>query len=357
MDALARARGKLAELDVPALLVSDIGNVQWLTGFTGSSGSVIVTPDGGAFLTDSRYAIQAKQQVTGIDAFTFATPTQYQDFLAGHVRRLGLKRLGFEDTVTVRTLGQWREALEEVEWVPTKDALQPFRMIKTPEELAKIRAACALADACFEHIQRMLRPGVAEYDIGLDIEFFFRRHGAKLAFPPIVVGGPNSAKPHGEPGDRPLQDEDFVTLDFGAMLDGYCSDMTRTVVIGKATGRHRLIYDRVLEAEVRCIEAMRPGANGKDVDRLAREILDRDGADLSQHFGHSLGHGLGKAVHDAGRLSVTADQPIEVGQVWTIEPGVYIDGFGGVRIEDDIVITETGCEVLTHSPKELLELG
>lgn len=357
MDALARVRGKLAELDVPALLVSDIGNVQWLTGFTGSSGSVIVTAEGGAFLTDSRYAIQAKQQVTALEAFTYSTPTQYQDFLAEHVHRLGVKRLGFEDTVTVRTLGQWRAALAEVDWVATKDALQPFRMIKAPEELGKIRAACALADACFEHIQRMLRPGVAEYDIGLDIEFFFRRHGAKLAFPPIVVGGPNSAKPHGEPGDRPLQDGDFVTLDFGAMLDGYCSDMTRTVVIGQATDRHRLIYERVLEAEVRSIEAMRPGANGRDVDQLARDILDHEGADLSRHFGHSLGHGLGKAVHDAGRLSVTADQPIEVGQVWTIEPGVYIDGFGGVRIEDDIVITEGGCEVLTHSPKELLELG
>jgi Xaa-Pro aminopeptidase len=357
MGPFEKVRAKLQALDAPAMLVTDIGNVQWLTGFTGSAGAVIVTQEGGAFLTDSRYAIQAREQVREVETFTYASPVQFHEFLAEQVRRLAIRRLAFEDSVTVGALSQWKASSEDVEFVATKDALAGFRMIKTPEEIARIRAACELADACFGHVRRMLQPGVAEYDIALDVEFYLRRSGAKLAFPPIVASGPNSAKPHGEPGERQLRLGDFVTIDLGANLDGYCSDITRTVVIGKASDRHREIYERVLEAQVRAIEAMAPGANGRDVDQLVRDVLDRDGAGLARHFGHSLGHGLGKAVHDAGKLSVAVDQPIEPGQVWTIEPGVYIDGFGGVRIEDDIVITPDGNEVLTRSTKDLLELG
>jgi Xaa-Pro aminopeptidase len=197
----------------------------------------------------------------------------------------------------------------------------------------------------------MIQPGVSEYDIGLEIEFFFRRSGAEVGFAPIVASGPNSARPHAHPTERKLAVGDFVTLDIGCKLDGYNSDMTRTFVVGEASDRHREIYDLVLKAEVECIEMLKPGANGRDVDGRAREILDEK--DLAKYFGHSLGHGLGRAVHDYGRLHISADQPIEVGQVWTVEPGVYIEGFGGVRIEDDVLVTENGPKILTHYPKDL----
>jgi Xaa-Pro aminopeptidase len=224
-------------------------------------------------------------------------------------------------------------------------------MVKTSEEITKMRAACALADACYTHVLRMIQVGVTEYDIALDIEFYFRRHGAELAFSPIVVSGERSARPHGIPSEKKLEKGDFVTMDFGAKLDGYCSDLTRTVVVGEATDRHKDVYEAVLAAQMAAIEGIKPGMQTKDVDAIARELLAEK--DLAQFFGHGLGHGLGSVVHDVGRMGPSATDVVEKGQVWTMEPGVYIPGFGGVRIEDDVVVTETGCEVLTHSPKHL----
>jgi Xaa-Pro aminopeptidase len=200
----------------------------------------------------------------------------------------------------------------------------------------------------------MLQPGATEYDIGLEIEFFFRRNNADLAFAPIVVSGERSARPHGHPSEKRLESGDFVTMDFGAKLNGQCSDLTRTVVIGEATDRHRQVYAAVLEAELAGIAALKPGAKARDVDAIAREVLGK--AQLAEYFGHGLGHGLGSVVHDLGRLAPTSTDIIEVGQVWTVEPGVYIPGFGGVRIEDDVLVTESGPEVLTHTPKEFLVL-
>lgn len=354
---ITRLRQALVEKDLPAILVSDPVNVGYLTGFTGSFGYALITPDGGRFLTDSRYTVQAADEVNDLEVATFGTPKSGIDFILDHIQALNLTRVGFEPSVTYGTWESWRDRLSPIELVPAGDLVGPLRLIKSPEEVTLIRAACHLADACFAHISRLIQPGAVEYDIGLEIEFYFRRHGASLAFDPIVVSGPNSAKPHGKPGERKLAPGDFVTLDFGACLKGYNSDITRTLVVSPATDRHTEIYNRVLEAQVASIEALRPGANGRDIDVLAREILDRDGANLSRYFGHSLGHGLGRSVHDTGRLSVSADQPIAAGQVWTIEPGVYIEGWGGVRIEDDVLVTENGPEVLTHSPKELLALA
>jgi Xaa-Pro aminopeptidase len=355
MTQLERLRERMAAADVPALLVSDIANVQWLTGFTGSFGQVLVTPAEAAFLTDSRYTIQAGEEVQSMPVFAFGSPKKGEEFLAEQVARLGITDLRFEPTVTYGTVEKWRGALNGVILEVAPDSLvPPLRMVKTEEEIAKIAEACKLADACLEHVVRLIQPGVAEYDIGLEIEFFFRRHKAGIGFPPIVASGPNSARPHARPGERRLEIGDFITLDLGATLDGYNSDITRTFVVGNATDRHREIYDQVLKAEMAAIEAMVVGANGKDVDELARRILDEKG--LAQYFGHSLGHGLGRSVHDAGRLHFTTDQPLEAGQVWTIEPGVYIEGFGGVRIEDDVVVTDSGPRVLTSFPKELMVL-
>ncbi len=351
---LDRLRESMNADGFPALLVSDIGNVQWLTGFSGSFGYVIVTPDAQVFITDSRYRVQAQTEVEGFEHHVFSSPTTGVQALAEVVQKLGITKLAFEPGVTFGTWDQWRQKLAGVDLVGCGETITLLRMIKTEDEIAKISAACRLADECFTHVLRMLQPGVSEYDIGLDIEFFFRRNGAGIAFAPIVASGPNSAKPHARPSERKLQAGDFLTLDFGCTVDGYNSDITRTVVIGEPSARQREIYDLVLKAQVAAVDALRPGASGKAVDGLARQILDE--MDLSQYFGHSLGHGLGRAVHDAGGLTQSRDYSIKAGQVWTVEPGVYIDGWGGVRIEDDVVVTDGEPLILTHSPKHLMGL-
>lgn len=355
MGNIERLREAMASEGTPALLVSEINNVKWLSGFSGSSAMVLITPNEARFLTDSRYTLQAKEEVQGMESYTFASPVEMTDFIAQHAREMGISKLGFESTyVTYSAFEKWKAALAGIELVPTPDIFDGLRMVKTPEEVGRIRAACGLADACFTHVIRMIQPGVSEWDVALDIEFFFRRSGAELAFPPIVVSGERSARPHGKPSEKKLEVGDFLTMDFGAKVDGYCSDITRTVVVGKAEDRHREVYGQVLEAQLAVLDAMKPGALAKEIDALSREILDRK--DLAKYFGHGLGHGLGSVVHDSGRLSPSSTAVLAPGQVWTVEPGVYIPGFGGVRIEDDVVVTETGVDILTRSTKELLVL-
>lgn len=355
MGNLERVREAMRAKGLGAMLLSEIGSVQWASGFSGTAGWVLLTLEGGVFVTDSRYTLQAREEVRELPVETFGSPTDGATFLGDQVSRLGIERLGFEsDFVTVETWTKWKAKFGSAELVPQQEFIAPLRMIKTPEEIEKIRRACAAADACFDNVQRMIQPGVREYDIALDIEFFFRRQGLELAFPVIAVSGEKSARPHGHPGEKVLERGDFVTLDFGAKVDGYCSDITRTVVVVEASDRHREVYNQVLKAELAAIEAMRPGARARDIDALARQVLDEKG--LAGYFGHGLGHGLGRLVHDAGRMNATSETVLQAGQVWTVEPGVYIEGFGGVRIEDDVVVTEDGVEVLTHSPKELLLL-
>lgn len=355
MSNLSRLQEAVAARGLEAFLVSEIANVRWASGFSGSAGWVLLKGNDAVFLTDSRYTIQAGEEVRGMPVFTFANPVTSVQFLKEHVGKMGIGKLGFEsETVTYATFEDWSKAWSGVELVPAKNLVSPLRMVKSAEEVEGIRRACKLADACFEHVCRMIQPGISEYDIALDIEFFFRRQGAQLAFEPIVVSGERSARPHGHASEKKLEVGDFVTLDFGAQVDGLCSDMTRTVVVGEATDRHREVYNQVLKAETSCIEMMKAGLEAKAVDAHARKVLDEKG--LAQYFGHGLGHGLGSVVHDSGRMSPTSDDVLAKGQVWTVEPGVYIEGFGGVRIEDDVLVTENGVEVLTHSPKELLVL-
>lgn len=340
---------------VQALLISDLANVGWVSGFSGSAGVVLVTPTAARFLTDSRYTLQATEEVKDMPSFSFANPVSQVDFIAGHVAEMQITELGFEaESVTYDTWQKWNSKLGSVKLSPAAPVIAPLRMVKSDSEIDKIRAACALADAAFDHIRRMLQPGVAEFDIGLELEFYFRRNGADVAFSPIVVSGERSARPHGHPSEKKLEVGDFVTLDFGAKLDGQCSDMTRTVVIGEATERHRQVYEAVLRAQLAGLAALKPGTPAKDVDAAARNVLAE--ADLAQYFGHGLGHGLGSVVHDLGRLAPSSTDTIEVGQVWTIEPGVYIPGFGGVRIEDDAVVTSTGIDILNKTPKAFLVL-
>jgi Xaa-Pro aminopeptidase len=351
LRALEDLRGFIAERDLPALLLTDLLNIRRSTGFSGSAARVIVTPDTARFLTDSRYAEQAAAQVTDSEVFWFASPVTQDEFLARHVEELGIIRVGFEaENVTVHALEAWRRRMPAVEWVPLGPEVSALRKIKSAEEQARIRAAAGLADAAWAHVTRLFQPGVMESEIELELEFFLRRQGSRLSFEPIVASGPRSALPHGRATDRRLQLGDLLTLDFGAVVEGYASDITRTVAVGQAGPREAEIFDRVMAAQAAALAAMRPGVRAADLDRLARDVL----GDFAPAFGHGLGHGLGLAVHDPGRLSASSDDVLAVGQVWTVEPGVYFPGYGGCRIEDNVIITEDGIENLTTAPKQLV---
>jgi Xaa-Pro aminopeptidase len=351
---LDRLRSLLPE-GVDGVLVASAVNVGWLTGFTGSSGVVIVTAKEAVFVTDSRYTLQAAEEVSNMSTESFASPVELADYLAGVLERLSVKRLGFDASSTTHAQWEkWQTKWPDVALVPATSLFDGLRMIKFPDELAALREACALADAAFDHVRRLIQVGVSEFDINLELEFFIRRNGADIAFEPIVVSGERSARPHGRASEKKLEVGDFLTMDFGAKWRGMNSDLTRTVVVGEATDRHRDLYSTVLSAQIEAVESVRPGVRARDLEARVRERFAEKGWDV--YFGHSLGHGLGRVVHDSGRLAATSDDVLEPGQVWTIEPGIYIPGFGGVRIEDDVVVTEDGVEVLTHSPKELLVL-
>lgn len=354
MNQLQRFQTELAAKGFEWALINDITNVGWLSGFTGSFALILASADKAIFVTDSRYDIQASTEVQGFDIRVFRSPVRAEGFIKDILAELGIKKFGFESSLAFGTYLTWKSQFEGVELEALGSWVSELRMIKSADEIAKIKKSCELTDACFAHFQRLIQPGVTEYEIQLEIEFFLRRNGAALSFEPIVVSGANSARPHGKATDKPLEVGDFLTTDFGGKLDGYCADMTRTVVVGPATDRHREVYDQVLKAQIASIEMIRPGVAAKDVDLKAREILDEKG--FSKYFGHGLGHGLGRLVHDPGSLSSVSPHIIAEGQVWTVEPGVYIEGFGGVRIEDNVVVTADGIINLTGTPKELLSL-
>jgi len=355
MSQLERMRAAMQAADLPAFLVSDSINIRWLTGFTGSFAYVVVTETSGILISDSRYTLQAREQVNDLPTETFSNPTKPNEFLYSHLQQLGVNRLGFDQhQVSYGKHAEWSEHFAGIELIGHNDPITDLRAIKTSEEMDRIREACRLADDCMAHVTDGMRPGITELELLTRLETFLRSHGSEASFAPIIVSGPRSARPHGVPSQRALQAGDLVTIDLGAVVDGYCSDITRTVVMGPATDRQRTVYGEVLKAEQAGIAALKPGANGREIDAAVRALLGE--SDLAQYFGHGLGHGLGTAVHDTGRLSPTMEQAIEAGQVWTVEPGVYIEGFGGIRIEDDVLVTPDGPEVLTFFPTQLMEI-
>lgn len=353
---LAALRAALSDREPPveALVVGSPHNRRYLSGFTGTAGWVIVTPAAALLLVDFRYVDQARQQAPAFEVVE-ASPDPLQH-VGRALARLGAGRVGFEsEHVTVGQLDRLREAAPGVDWVPVAGAVERLRTVKDEEELAAIRRAAALADRTFREVLAEVRPGVAERDLAAELEYRMRRAGAEgVAFDTIVASGPRSALPHGRAGERRLQPGDLVTFDFGARVDGYCSDCTRTVVLGRADAEQRRIYALVLEAQEAALAAVRAGVPGRQVDAAARGRIEAAG--LGERFGHGTGHGVGLEVHEAPRLNRTSEDVLAAGMVVTVEPGVYISGWGGVRIEDLVVVRGDGAEVLTPFTKELVEL-
>ncbi|RAV21092.1 M24 family metallopeptidase [Paenibacillus contaminans] len=353
---LQGVRKALEQLKLDALFITNSYNRRYLTGFTGSAGYVLITADTAVLLTDFRYTEQAaKQAAAGFQVEQFAGKPIV--WVKDQLQKRGITSLGFEqDDVTYATYASYSADLEGIRLVPTDKVVETLRMIKDESEIAVIEQAADLADRTFEHILTIAKPGVSERDLALEIEMFVRRNGASgTSFDTIVASGERSALPHGVASDRKLQANEFMKLDFGALYEGYCSDLTRTVCIGKASDKHKEIHGIVLEAHRNVLAHLKPGMTGVEADSLARDIIAKAG--YGDNFGHSLGHGIGLYIHEAPTLSQRSDTVLQPGMVVTVEPGIYLPGFGGVRIENDVVITESGIRVITHSPTELLEIG
>jgi len=348
-----RARTAIERLGdrADALLVTKPENRRYLSGFSGSAGTLVVRDEEAVLLTDARYVDQARIEAPGWRIVRHK-PRSLEE-LRGVVEEAGIERLAFEaDHVTVAEFDDLCSTLEGVSLVRAPGVVDSIRAVKEDEEIDRLRRASAIADRVFERLRGHLRPGISERDVSAWIEHEMRVEGADApAFDVIVTSGPRSALPHGRPSGRTIQEGELVLVDMGCRCSGYNSDMTRTLVVGTPDARQRELWEAVLEAQEAALRAIRPGAKGVEVDAVARERLAARG--LGELFGHSLGHGVGLAVHEGPYLSEDSEDVLAVGMVVTVEPGVYVTGWGGIRIEDVVVVTEDGCEVLTNSPKGL----
>ena len=331
-------------------------HLRYLFGFSGSNGlGLIANGDGSWFFTDSRYAEQIKKEVRGVKTEVVSGPLlnglKEVSFFRKPRQRVALDA----KNVTVKMLDLCAVAIRGALWEKTDNLVEGLLAVKDSDELSRIKRAVEIADITFEEILPAIRPGVRENEVAAEIEYRLKKNGAdEPAFGTIVASGYRSAMPHGRAGEKKIGTGEFVTLDFGAFFSGYCSDITRTMVVGKATPRQKKVYDVVLRAQKKGIEAVHPGRKGKDVDAAARAVIKKAG--LGKYFGHGTGHGLGLLVHDVPGLGQTSEDILKTGMVVTIEPGVYIPGWGGVRIEDDVYVGPRRGVVLNKAPKELLEL-
>ncbi|MZP28473.1 M24 family metallopeptidase [Heliobacterium undosum] len=339
---------------IDALLILSPVNRRYLSGFTGTAGFLLVDREGQWLATDFRYWEQASKQTP--DWTLIRQKGAWTEALQEAVADRGWRNIAVEsDVVTLEQQQKLETALPAIRWVPRKGMVESLRAVKDEGEQAAIARAAALADRGFQHILGCMRPGMAERDVALELEFFLRREGAQgVSFEFIVASGERSALPHGVASDKTIGTGELITLDFGCILDGYCSDMTRTVIFGQPSAEQRKVYETVLEAQERALAAIAPGKSGRDIDRIARDVIDQAG--YGDRFGHGLGHGVGLVVHENPRLSILSEDILEPGHAVTVEPGIYIPGWGGVRIEDLVIVTSGGNRNLTTSPKELLVL-
>ena len=350
-ERLVKLRQKMAEQNLPALLVTQPLNRIYMSGFGGSAGSLFITAERAVLLVDFRYVERATQEAPDFEVVR-ANPSAFMELLSSLLSESGSDKLGFESAhVTHAEYAAWTEKMPASSLVPTKGLVEGLRMFKSADELAAIREAVRIADGAYDHLKRTIRPGMTEKQIAWDLEVWMRTHGAEgIAFPFIVASGPNGAMPHALASDREIREGESVTVDMGATVRGYNSDITRTFCLGHADEQFHKIYDIVLHAQETTERSLKPGVSGKEGDACARDIIAAAG--YGEQFGHGLGHGVGLAVHEGPGLGLLSTDTLAPQQVATVEPGIYIPGWGGVRIEDMVLITEDGTEVLTQATKD-----
>ncbi|RWZ60103.1 aminopeptidase P family protein [Halobacillus fulvus] len=350
---LQNLRTAIMTKELDGLLIMSPKNRKYISGFTGSSGALLITNEEALLITDFRYTEQANEQAGDFKVVEHKVPMHEE--VAKQAEQLGLKKIGFErDHVTYGIYETFKKALG-AELVPTSGLVEKLRLIKTDEEISILKDAVEIADKAFEHILGYIKPGVKEIDVSNELEFFMRKQGAvSSSFDIIVASGYRSALPHGVASEKEIQSGELVTLDFGALYKGYCSDITRTVAVGDISDELKEIYDTVLQAQLKGMEGLKAGITGKEADALTRDYITEKG--YGEYFGHSTGHGIGLDVHEGPGLSFRTEQVLEEGMVVTVEPGIYVPGVGGCRIEDDAVVTKEGNLCLSQSPKELITL-
>ncbi|MBD3218961.1 MAG: M24 family metallopeptidase [candidate division Zixibacteria bacterium] len=352
---LKRLQQLVKKENLDCLLVTDVTNIRYLTGYSGSSAKLLVFPTQTYFFTDFRYKDQVKKEVKGAK-IEIGQRDPMMDFPSFKPLQKKNITIGFQsEYITHAMLEQLKELLPEAIFVPTKNIVGTLSIIKTQAEIKLIREAVKISDKAFDRILGYIEPGLREDEIAAELEYQMKILGSeKPAFDTIVASGPRSALPHGVASDRKVQKGDYITMDFGAKYKGYHSDMTRTIVVGKATQKQKKIYNLVLKAQKAGCRYAKAGITGKELDKKVRKIIEKAG--YGKNFGHGLGHGLGTVVHDAPPVSPLSEVELKPNMVVTIEPGIYISGWGGVRIEDDVVLKKNSCVILNKAEKMLIEL-
>jgi Xaa-Pro aminopeptidase len=356
MSRFAARRDKLRrnfrKLGVDALLVTNYTNVTYLTGFTGDDSYLLVLPKGEIVISDPRYTTQLEQECPNVEASIRPPGVGMIETIARLSNSGGVAKLGLEaSSMTVGLRDQIAAALSKTELVPTADLVETLRVIKDKEEVADIRKAIWIAERAFGILRASLRPERTEKEVADELENQIRLYGGKCAsFPSIIAVGARAALPHARPTDQKIGADDFVLVDWGANGGLYMSDLTRVLVTGKISPKLERVYRVVLSAQEQAIAAIKPGLTCQEIDKVARDIIGKAG--FGKNFGHGLGHGIGLEIHEAPRLAAGQSRVLEPGMVVTVEPGIYLPGWGGVRIEDDILVTKTGCEVLTTLGKQ-----
>lgn len=357
MTRFAKRRDKIqshlrkAKLD--ALLVTSFTNVSYLTGFSGDDSYLVITPQQSIIVSDQRYTTQLEEECPDLEMEIRGPGKKMLSSLSDLLAKLKVNKVGFEaSSMTVALHSALTSAVSRCEFVETEGWVEELRMIKDKEEIQLTRRACDLARRTFEVVRATLTPDMTELQVAADLEYQARRFGGKgMSFPPIVAVGERAALPHANPTDKKMGADDFVLIDWGVNEGQYMSDLTRILVTGKILPKLRKIYGVVLKAQLAGIKAIRPGVTAESVDHAARSVISKAG--YGKHFGHGLGHGTGLEIHEAPRMGAGQKTVLKPGMIVTVEPGIYLPGWGGVRIEDDVLVTRGGNEVLTSVPKDL----
>lgn len=352
MQRLEKLKKLIREKELDAILIYMPVNRRYFSGFTGSAGYALIFQERNYFLSDFRYIQQSQKQCEGFEIVTMTIENTLSKILAS----FNITKLGIEDNfMDVAAYLKLKQDIAGIEMRGIGQDLTMIRAVKDEKELEYIAKAAEIADSAFTDILNHIKPGVTEKEIADRLESFMKSKGASgLSFDSIVASGVRSSLPHGVASDKQIEDGDFLTLDFGCIYNGYCSDMTRTIVVGKASDKQKKIYSIVLEAQLKALELVKPGEICKDIDAAARNIIAENG--YADYFGHGLGHGVGLQVHELPVLNPLGDIRLQENMVITDEPGIYIPDFGGVRIEDLIVVKQNGPVILSRSSKELIEL-
>ena len=355
MSRLETIKEQFNDLKIDSFLIKNLANIRYLTGFSGSAGNVLITKDKNYFISDFRYKTQSAKEVD--KNFEIIIYVQNSlSFLKDLIEKHDLKKIGFESNfMTFNDVLGLKEEFKNTEFIPVDSLVEKIVMVKNEKEILATRKAVEITDRTFSDLLKIIKPGITEREVSAHISYLQKMYGADGdSFDAIVASGERGAFPHARPTDKKIATGELVTLDFGCTVEGMKSDMTRTIAIGEISDECKNIYSIVKEAQQKALEKVKAGMSTKEIDSVARDFIREKG--FGNNFGHGLGHGVGYDIHEKPALNERTDYILQINNIITIEPGIYVEGTGGVRIEDDVIVTEEGCEILNSSPKELITI-